>query len=203
MTNEGASQQNRRTKVEILLDEYELDGVGQLLETHWSASGSGGDSLRELANFLNERLLETAIRESSMRVVEGEVENYHRLLTSDNVSAGQRTEARSRLEEAGIDVEALLSDFVSHQAVHTYLTDRRGVEHEEKSHDERLAARRESLLRLQSRVETVTKSVIVDADATEVAEPSVLVSVTVSCEECGGQYSPSALLERGGCQCVN
>jgi len=206
MTNEPASGGgNRQTKVERLLSEYDLSGFGQELERYWTGEAGEEYSLRELADVFNRRLLEQAMGEADAPAIDGEVENYYRLLTDENVSAGQRTEARSRLERAGVDVDGLETDFVSHQAVHTYLTERRGAVHEEATPEERIERNVATLRRLENRVETVAENVISssrEAGLVDVGEFDVLVSVTVTCRACGSQSSATELLERGHCGCV-
>jgi hypothetical protein len=65
--------------------------------------------------------------EAGLNPLDGEAANTYRLLTSDDVTSGERTKVERHLNRAGIDVEQLRSDLVSHQAVHTYLTKHRGV----------------------------------------------------------------------------
>jgi hypothetical protein len=205
MDDEPASGSNtRRTKIERLLAEYDMAGFGAELERYWTGEAAEEYSLRELADLFNRRLLRTAMREANMAAIDGEVANYYRLLTDDDVSAGQRTEARSRLERAGIDVDDLETDFVSHQAVHTYLTERRGAVHQPATPEERIENNVATLRRLENRVETVAENVVSssrDAGLLDVDEFDVLVSVTVTCQACGTQYPATELLERGHCDC--
>lgn len=54
--------------------------------------------------------------------LDGEVRNTYRLLTDEDVSSGMRTAKRNELERAGVDVESVERDSVTHQAIYTYLT---------------------------------------------------------------------------------
>lgn len=96
-----------------------------------------------------------------MRPLDGEVENTYRLLTDSEVSSGSRRQAERALEREGVDVETLERDFVSHQAVYTYLREHRGISHErEESTRDRREKARETIERLQSRTEAVTTNVL-------------------------------------------
>lgn len=195
---------SRRTKVERVIEEYDLRGLETTLVDRWTGETGDRWSLRDLADDVNQRILESALRGAGEQPLEGEVENYYRLLREDDVSAGARTEARSALERAGIDVDDLQSDFVSHQAVHTYLTDRQEVSYEGASDEERLESARATIRRLQSRTETVSENTIGglrDADILALADFTVIADVGIVCEECGSRYDLDSLLEQGGCDC--
>jgi hypothetical protein len=195
---------SRRTKVERIIDEYDLEGLGTTLVDRWTGESDERWSLRDLADDVNQRLLEAALRDAGEQPLEGEVENYYRLLREDDVSAGARTEARGALERTGIDVEALQSDFVSHQAVHTYLTDRQEVSFESASDEERLESARATVRRLQNRTETVSENTIGglrDAGILDLDEFAVITDLGVVCDACGTRYDLDSLLEQGGCEC--
>lgn len=189
------------------MEEYDLSGVGEELEDRWTDSDpETRASLRELADDLNLRILERALSDAGGRPLEGEVENIYHVLTADDVGGRARTRARARLERHGVDVDELLDDFVSRQAIHTYLTDYRGVSppQSEAAPAERRADRLRSIQRLQSRLETVTRSTLTklrSAGHLSVGECSVLVTVRVHCADCGVQTPVTALLESGSCDC--
>lgn len=93
---------------------YELgQQFGDRLEDLWTAEGDERESLRSLADRFNRRLLAAAMDDAGMAALEWEVANLYRLLTSDDVSSGNRTEARRRLEQNGIDIEQLERDLVT------------------------------------------------------------------------------------------
>lgn len=200
----ASSSGGRRTKVERVVDEYDLGDVETELVERWTGESGERWSLRDLADYFNEQVLATALADADMQPLDGEVENYYRLLSADDVSAGARTEARSQLERAGVDVDALQDDFVSHQAIHTYLTDRKEVSYEGTSDEERLSNASETLRRLERRTESVAENTVDrlrNAGDLDVEDFSVLVSVGIVCEECGRQHDVESLLEQGGCDC--
>lgn len=193
------------TKVERVLDTYGLT-IGEELADRWRGEGYERESLRALADRFNEAVLASAMRDAGLSPLEGEAENTYRLLTDDSVSAGMRTQARRRLERADLDVDALRRDFVSHQAIHTYLTDKRGVSAptDGRSPAERLADDRATIQRLESRLEAVADNTLERLNRTDqlsVGERSIIIDVGVFCEDCGRQYEIGELLEAGSCAC--
>lgn len=193
-----------RSKVARLIAEYDLTGLGTDLERAWLGEGAERQSLRTLADRFNRALLLAAIRDADMDIVDGEAENYYRLLTDDDVSAGTRVEARNRLESAGLDVDRLREEFVTYQAIRHYLTAVRGVQYEADDSGDTVANERDVLEKLQSRVESVVRDTVDRLTASgdlSVGDYRVFVSVDVLCEDCGGQFSVGELLRREGCDC--
>lgn len=200
MGSEGPSD---RSKVARLIEANELAGLGAELEAAWLGEGQERTSLRDLADEFNRALLLAAIRDAGMDVVEGEPANFYRLLTDDDVSAGQRVEARNRLERAGVDVDALEADFVTYQAIRHYLKEVRGAEYERGDGDA-VERERDGMDRLLSRVETVARDKIDrlrSGGDLSIGAYRVFVSVEVLCQDCGRQYGIGELLGRGECDC--
>ena len=194
-----------RSKVARAIAAYDLSEVGRELEDQWTGEGERRRSLRELATCFNRRLLETAMTRNGLRALDGEVENFHRLLTDGDVSSGARTQARGRLERAGIDVDRLEGDFVSHRAIHTYLTKYRGAEYNgEGTERTRLEKGVRSIRRLRSRLAIVSENTLArlrDADRVVLGEFDVLVDVRVTCHSCGTTRDVADLVADGGCDC--
>lgn len=191
-----------RYKVGKVIERYGLDGIGEDLEAHWLGDGVDAYSLRDLAEYFNKAVLESALEESDRQQFGGEVETLYRLLT-DDVSSGDRTRAEKSLERNGIDVEALRSDFVTHQAIHTYLRKGRGVEKDADSGDP-LESARETVNRLRSRLTAVTEtslSTLRDRGTISLGSFDVFVEVSVHCTDCGTHRSLGDLLAQGGCDC--
>ena len=196
------------TKVRRVIESYGLSGMGEELAARWVGDGYDRESLRSLADRFNRRVLADSMESAGLSPLDGEVENTYRLLTSDEVSAGMRTQARRRLERDGVDSESLRSDFVSHQAIHTYLTTDREIEppDDTSSAADRLERDRETINRLESRLEAVADDTISRLDTTDtlsIGDFSVLVDVQVFCADCGHQSEVGDLLAEGGCQCLS
>ncbi|WP_232819780.1 rod-determining factor RdfA [Haloprofundus halophilus] len=198
------SRSPRQCKVGRLIEVYDLDGLGEMLEVRWTAAGDDRSSLRELATEFNRRLLESALESAGVSLLDGEVENYYRLLTDDEVTSGTRVQAERTLERHGIDVDAVKTDFVSHQAVHTYLVKYRGVSRDSSTTGNRTEKIDTNIGRLRSRTQTVTANSLeslVSAGELEVGEIDVLVDINVHCDICGETLTVDQLLADGGCGC--
>ena len=195
----GRDGPGRRSKVARLIDEYDLEGLGAELERQWTAPGSDRSSLRELASVVNRRVLAARLREAGGRPLDGEVATLYRLLADPDAGAADRTRARRRLEREGIDVEALTDEFVSYQAVRTYLTSHRGVSYEAEP-----TPADETIARLQGRLEAVTADKLADGRERgdlALGDHDVTVAVSVACRDCGRQLDVGTLLAEGGCDC--
>lgn len=204
--NESDGDETTKSKVHRLIDEYDLDGMGEQLERYWLGTEGEQHSLRSLAELFNQRVLSSAMADAGLSSLDGEVENLHRLLTDDDVSAGMRTQARNRLARHDIDVEQVERDFVSHVAIHNYLTDVRGVDQPSESlaAGDHVAKERRTIRRLRNRAATVTEQSI-DRLRSEghiaLGEFDVLVEFSVACRDCGTSRRLDDLLDRQGCAC--
>lgn len=191
----------RNSKIARIIDEYGLDGTGDALEERWTAE-EDRQSLRELADWFNQQLLQAAMEDAGRNPLAGEVENIYRLLRDDDVSGGTQVQTRKRLERYGVDVERVENDFVSHQAVHTYLTKYRQASHAPETETDSIRRRLDTVQRLQSRTAAVTRTAIDQLEANgeiEAHDVDVFVDVRVLCQESGTQYTFRDFLENGGC----
>lgn len=194
-------------KVVRVAEKYDLPDLGEHLEHRWTDPDHGA-SLRELTREVNIRILRRAIENAGQQPLDGEVENLYSLVTDDDVSQGARTEARDRLHHLGIDVDELTTDFLSRQALHNYLTTHRDASPPDSQHsdedDDVRQTRLESIQRLRSRLETVTRSILDELSDTghlTLGDPSIHVTVRVHCDECGTHDSIDNVLQNHGCEC--
>lgn len=192
-------------KVGRLVREYGLDGFDEELERRWTGRDGDSASLRELQRVTNRRLLTEALIDAGVPPIDGEAENFRRILTDPQVSESRRIDARRRLESDGLDVDQVRSDFVSHQTVYNHLRTCRGVDStDETSGAGRLEQARSRVFGLQNRTELVTEqslSQLGSHDLLSPAEFDVVVDIQAVCEECGRSQDIESLLERGGCVC--
>lgn len=202
-SNAGSDGPGRPSKVASLIEKHELHDVGDELEQSWSGTGRGEKSLRELATLFNRRLLVAEASAVGASIVEEEVETLYRLLDDEDVSDGDRIQAERRLEREGVDVESLQSEFVSYQAVRTYLQTHRGVEY--RNDVDQVAAERERISGVVGRAEAVTRDKLQSLQRSgrvEVGDLQVTVSARVYCSDCDEQHSAVELLDAGGCGCA-
>ncbi|GAB7011729.1 rod-determining factor RdfA [Halorubrum trueperi] len=191
------------SKVARVLEKYDLAQLGDRLEQRWTGVDGERTSLRNLADVFNRRVLEAAMRAAGQSSVERDVASAYAALTDDETGSADRLRKRRELEQAGVDVDEVLGDFVTHQAIHTYLTSYRGAELPDRS-EGRVERKLETLERLQGRTAAVTESTVdalVDAGDLTDHDYELLVDVRVICPDCGTDYAVGDLLRSGGCDC--
>lgn len=191
-----------QTKTERVIREYGLEGTGPELEAYWTGEGEPRRSLRELAALFNRRVLRAAMEREGLAPTDAEVRRTDDALRGDDASTGERIETRRELERAGVDVDALLDDFVSHQAIHTYLRRCRNAEYERGG--DQVEKDAETLGRLRSRVAAVSERTLErlrDTGRIDLGTFDVHVDVRVFCEDCGTERGVVDLLGDGGCAC--
>lgn len=182
---------------------YDLSDVDIELTDAWTGAGDTR-STRDLAHWFNQELLDAALVEVGVVTKPGDVENYYRLLTGDDVNSADRVQARKELARDGIDVDDLLDHFLSHQTVYNHLTGCLGLSQPDSDDAERLDTARETLGALQHRTERVAADSLerlAATDALDGGQFDVYVSTTVTCQDCYSQYTFQELLEMGGCDC--
>lgn len=192
-----------RYKIIRVSEKYDLDALGDDLAQRWTGEGVERASLRTLADETNKRLLRAAMSDAGLDPLPGEVANAYRLLTADDVSQGVRTDTRRRLKRGGVDVDTLEQDFVTYQAVRTYLVEGRGITHDGDTAP--VESARTAITRLQNRTTAVTEQKIEQLQSTKAIHPGetrVLLDLRVFCEDCGTQYDVATFLEQGGCDCT-
>lgn len=189
------------SKVARVIEKYDLEGMGEQLEAEWTGEYGQRTSLRDLADEFNQAVLEAAITRSGNTVSETDLQSTYQTLTGDDIPSADKMRKERELDSMGVDTDEIQSDFVTHQAVHTYLTNYRGAELAEKSDNTERQA--ETLERLQGRTSAVTKSAIEELSPGDESPYDVLVDVRVICSDCGAEYTATDLLRRGGCDCHN
>jgi hypothetical protein len=185
-----------------LIEEYSLSGIGAELEQYWTTD-DGRRSLRELADYFNRHLLEASLDSGDIQHLDGEIANIYRLLTDDGISSADRTRVRRRLERDGVNVEELEKNFVTYQAIRTYLKEHRGAEYTPDETDP-IERERTNVQRLRGRMAAVTEGSLDqlrNSDQLDLGDFRTLADIQVVCEDCNTQFDVVELLERGGCDC--
>lgn len=203
MTDSNGEDRAKSTKVGRVIETYDLHGLGDELERRWTEPDGERDSLRTLADVFNRRVLEAAMEAAGMDPLDGEIENVYRLLTDEDVTAGTRTETEGRLRQENVAVDELNGDFVTYQAIRSYLQDVREASYSRDDVDD-VAAARSSFERLIGRTTAVIERRLDqfrNSGSLTLGRFRVRTTVTVYCEECETQYDVAALLTRGGCAC--
>jgi S-adenosylmethionine:diacylglycerol 3-amino-3-carboxypropyl transferase len=186
-----------QSKISRSIEKYGLEGLGEEIETRWLATDERAMSTRELAEYFNKQVLESALERSELSLLDVDIDAVYSRLTDDDVSAGERTRMERRLDRSGIDLDAVTGDFVTHQTVYTYLTKHREVSQPEEGPDEKRAKAVERIQKLQNRTAAVTADTIETLQREDLVpggEFDVLVDVQIVFED-GKQLSISDLVE--------
>lgn len=197
-------QPNERYKVGRVLTTYDLLGLHGELPDLWLGETGESTSVRDLAERINVALVGRAMENAGEDPLDGEAENAYRLLTADDVSAGVRTQQRNRLERAGVDVDDLEADFVSHQSVYNYLTKGLGLSKDRPDGRGSVEKHHQQIQRLRSRTTAVIESSLAELQRHEhlsLGAADVTVAFRVYCRDCGTQYELGELLREGRCNC--
>ena len=186
-------------KVDQQAEEY---GFSDLNEELYYRHQERGASLRDLESYLNTRMLDSALTDTDIVLLDG-VESVYQVLSGDEVTEGKRAEIRSRLEHAGVDVDKLENDFVTYQTIRKHLREALDVDTgSRKTFDASDADTR--IRRLQSRSEAVITETLEQlrrGEKLKTGNLDLVVSVRVTCENCGDSYRLRELLNSGRCSC--
>jgi hypothetical protein len=194
----------RKYKVGKVLSEYDLADLHNRLPDLWLGETGEEVSLRDLAERINVAIVRSALEEAGEDPLDGEAENVYRLLTEDDVSAGVRIQQQNRLERVGIDTDELERDFVTHQAVHTYLTKGLGISKESTDTTDTIEKHETRIQRLRSRLDAVMEQSLEElenAGELSIGDVDTTVTLQVYCKDCETQYEIPELLRDGGCNC--
>jgi hypothetical protein len=192
-------------KTSKVLSKYELADLHEKLPELWVGKSGEEISLRDLADRINIAIIRAALEEAGEDPLEGEAENVYRLLEGDDVSTGVRIQQQNRLERVGIDVEEMKNDFVTHQAVYTYLTQGLDISKGSTDRTDQTKKHEVRIQRLRSRLDAVLQQSINDlrnANQITTGDIDTTVSLQVYCEDCGSQYELLQLFQNGGCNCA-
>lgn len=204
-TREGSD----RCKVQRMIDTHGLSGSNERMLEWWTGDGDTL-SIRKITREFNQELLSRELRRQGTSPLDSEVSNLYRLLSADDedVSRGMRIQTRNRLEQQGVDVDALLEDFVSYQSIYRHLNDCLDADYASETPpvEERRERAKDRILSLKNRSKAVTADTVaqlVDSSALALEEFDVFVDISMTCNECQRQYTVAEVLENGGCFCQN
>lgn len=204
--NTAAQSTRSRCKVDHLAEEYGIRNLDQRIAEERKEEDA---SLRDLEAFVNQEILKVVLKRSGVDLIEGDVENYYRLLDADeddddnDVSPDARQEAVQQLEQAGVDVESLEEDFVSYQTVRSHLQECLDIDTSRESNINTDQARN-TFDGLKNRTINVVERTLERLDRhgkIEMGDPTASVSIKVECDECNRMYTPNQILRNEGCEC--
>lgn len=174
---------------------YDLNGELVTLKTDEDAS------VRELQEHVNTKIVDSVIQESSTIVADPK--SVYDVLMGDSVSPERRVRLEDSLQSAGIRVDSLTQDFVSHVTVWTHIKDHLEIDTgREKpiSIEEGKQLINSARSREEGQIENVLKR-LDSLNNFEANDIDVTVTVRVFCNECNSSFRLEALLDNGGCDC--
>lgn len=191
---------DRGCKIGRTATEYELADVDTRLVDDWQS----GMSVRRLAELFNKDIIELVLNAANVRQVEWSRSPVYEALRTDELSEAETLKIRRELDRAGIDVEKLSSDLVSHQTVYRHLTQCLDAsKSQERTPEERRETARNTVYALQNRTEVVTESTLEtlqSAGVTDLEDAEVLVDLQIVCRNCGRSMDFESAID-GGCDC--
>lgn len=189
-----------RCKVGRTDKKYELSNIDSRLADDWQS----GTSIRRLTEELNKNIIKSELSATNVSQVEWSQTPVYEAIYTDELNDAEEIEIRRELERAGIDIEQLSSDLVSHQTVYRHLTQCLDTSKgDNQTPDERRDKAKDTVYALQQRTEIVTETTIdqlQSAGVTNLGDVEVLVDLQVVCNDCGLSMDfESAISE--GCNC--
>ncbi|WP_338009452.1 rod-determining factor RdfA [Natronoglomus mannanivorans] len=161
-----------------------------------------GSSLRELAEFMNTRVVERALEDAGVDIV-GDPDDIYEKLTDDDVRSSQRKELESKLQQQGVDIEQLQSDFVSHQTMKWHLNDCLDIDTSRAATID-FERERGTIEWSQARCEKVISqslSRLQQANELQTGSLHITQTVRVTCTDCNRTYKINDLLAERTCEC--
>lgn len=180
-------------------EQYELDGLSADLVGRY---GTQDASLRDLAHYINISILEKVLSDIDADIT-GDPESIYVTMSGDDVDPTRQTTIRDQLIYAGIDVDDLERDFVSHQTVKKHLNKCLGVD-TARNGVESIEEAQELIEWARSRDEQIITRVLERLQRTDVVSTgsvNVTHSVAVTCADCQRTYDVLELLHNGSCNC--
>ncbi|WP_435181332.1 rod-determining factor RdfA [Halorussus sp. AFM4] len=196
----GSHEDGCGCKIARVTGGYDLPDVDTWLVDEWQT----GTSVRRLTEALNKDIIESALIAANVEQVDRNRDAVYEALHTDELSNTETIEIQRELERAGVDVEQLSADLVSHQTVYRHLTNCLDAsKDDEKTPEERRKTARDTVYALQQRTELVTESTVESlrsADITNLGDTEVLVDIQVVCSDCGRSLDFETAIQEG-CRC--
>lgn len=169
-------------------------------------------SLRELAAYINQRILAAALSEIDAEItaaVYGAVSDddaltvLYETLADDDVPADREARVRTRLTQLGVDVEAVEADWVTHPTVRKHLRQCCNVE-TSRNASITLDDARDTIEWARTRCARVVNRTferLQDANLVRTGNREVTVIIQITCTACRNTYRPTQLLDKSACAC--
>lgn len=193
-------QPTRRCKICRVLDERQISEGDDRLLSRWHGNGSERMGYRKLAKWLNITLLRREMDRAGISTLGGEAESKYERLRGDDTAIS--AEVRKTLEAEGIDMEALVSDFVSYGVIRTHIKECLDAERDETTSDWERKSIEITREHATKKTNEAVTSLLNKGEIESSGDISVTLSVELECEHCRVQIPLSRALRRGYvCDC--
>lgn len=211
MNETDEHEQRCSCKIGRNIDRYDLVGLNE--DLHHRRDGRD-ESLRDLADYINKRILEAALSETGIDLTnvaygavssDGALAAVYETLTSDMAPADRKARVQKRFEQNGIDVEEIESHWVTHPTVRSHLNECLDIDTTRRTRITPETARNtiEWARTRCGRVVEQTVSRLVSADIVAICDIEVSVLIQIMCSECDTTYRFGELLEEKSCDCYS
>lgn len=165
-------------------------------------------SLRELAAYVDEQILASALREADIEIAAdpGTVRSVVRDVPADELSVDVAVRERiaTALDRSEIDVASLERQFVSHETVRRHLNDHLDVDTARSPSAASIEDTREMIAAIVERDASIIEQsldALRRADRIDSGPLEASLTVRVTCPDCGETYAVDELLDEAGCAC--
>lgn len=197
-------------KVGRNIDQYGLDTLNSEL-VHRRRDEDA--SLRDLANYVNQRILASALADAGIDVTDalyGAVSSddalttLYETLTTDDTPAEQKARVQTRLAQLGVNVEAIKANWVTHPTVRKHFRSCLDID-TQRTTTITLDDARNTIEWTRTRCANVVAQTCMrlrNANVVSTGPLDVTVTIQITCTTCGETYRPSQLLTNRECACT-
>ena len=201
-------------KVARAASRADLEGVDEWIEASWRGVGTEKQSLREITDEFNTRVLKGILKQRDTQFMPSQAGFLREVIESDekasdiDISRVEREEILAELEADGLGADETSNLLISYQTLHTHLKEHLSVSTptQTKSREETVESQRDTIWRLNSRTEAIAKSFIdkdVDTEDVDTDRFDITATATIRCDQCGYNKRVTQFLADGGCDCLD
>lgn len=165
-------------------------------------------SLRELAAYVNDRLISEVITTADVDIT-ADIEQIRTVIRDSarpgrDLSVTERERIATILDRSDVDIDSLRQHFVSHETVRTHLNDHLDVDTSHEPSEASIEDTREMIVSIRDRDTSIIERALYALrrdDRIESGPVEVTLPVRVTCSACGRMHSVDEFLDKRGCTC--
>lgn len=203
-----------RCKIGRAMRKYDLDRLNTDIVEYRDTENK---SLRDLEKYINKRILRKKIENTPNvdmdtdtqifgAISDGDAINHiYEVLHDDSTPPDHRARVEKQLEQVGVDVEAIRSDWITHTTVSSHLSDCLDIDTNRSKPISQDQARK-TIEWAKTKCKRIISRTVTRLQANNkitIANPDVSISVHITCTDCHQTFSPEELMQSGTCKCIN